>query len=121
MGVIAVESGQAVVLGDEPDRTAILLEDGNTLILRWRWAESEAELLSAMRDGLKDVRFTESGRFSTKAGRHLLFDSACAGSEIAQSVAVELDANEFFLETAYFDPTKSLCAVIHRLIAIVPS
>ena len=121
IGVIAVGSGQAVVLGDEPDRTAVLLEDGNLLILRWRWAESEGELLSTMRDGLEDVRFTESGRFSTKAGRHLLFDSAYAGSEIAQSLAVELGANEFLLETAYFEPTKSVSALIHRLRAIVPS
>lgn len=108
---------QAVVLGDEPDRTAFLESPGSPdlFILRWRWAESEESLLHALRSELDQLPFKQSGTFSTIAGEHLLFDSAYAGEEIGESLRVSLNADKYILETALFQPNKNTCAMVHRL------
>jgi hypothetical protein len=106
---------QAVVLGDEPDRTALFEDSSDILILRWRWAESEESLLLALHSDLSRLSFARSGKFSTIAGEHLLFDSAYAGVDIAKSLGVRLNASEYTLETIKFNPSKHVCAIIHRL------
>lgn len=112
---IAIGQVQAVVLGDEPDRTAVLLSGADLLILRWRWAESEESLVSALIPEVDRLQFNRSGAFFTVTGEHLLFDSAYAGSEIEESLSVNLDAQEFILETTVFAPSASVNMLIHRL------
>ncbi|WDJ07084.1 Imm21 family immunity protein [Xanthomonas campestris] len=115
LGVIDVGSRQALVLGDEPDRTALTKRGKSIFIIRWRWAPSEGDLLEELRDGLDALDFCSSGSFLTMPGTHLLFDSALAGTYADESSVVELDAAQFSLSSAYFHPRKDICALIHRL------
>jgi hypothetical protein len=49
IGVIQIGSAQALVLGDEPDRCALVSRSPTyILMVRWRWAESEESLLAAL-------------------------------------------------------------------------
>jgi len=66
-------------------------------------------------DHIERLAFRSSGTFSTVSGAHRLFDSAYAGGDIAQSISVVLQADEYDLETAQLAPTDSVNAVIHRL------
>jgi len=112
---IGLGSAQAVVFGDEPDRTAMFLHALDLVVVRWRWANSEEELLSALMESIDQLPFSSSGTFSTVAGAHLLFDSAFSGKDIPQSVDALLEGGEYELGTAYFKPTSSINALVHRL------
>src|SRR5438105_3166921 len=83
IGVISIGNRSAVVLGDEPDRTALIAEQSGTdiFMIRWRWAESEESLLSALfSDGaIQRLSFTSIGSMATSVETYLLFDSACCG------------------------------------------
>jgi hypothetical protein len=115
IGTIAIGSGQGVVLGDEPDRTAIFSKDSKILVLRWRWAESESHLLSKLFEEMYLISFKPSGVFTTTPGEHWLFDSAFSGSEVHEHLAVTLDAHRNCLETALFQPDEETCALVHRI------
>jgi len=121
LGVITIGAKQALVLGDEPDRTALILQrTGELLILRWRWADSEESLLSAVLSspGLSGMHFSPAGTLTALAEEYLLFDSACSGSAVTHSLSVELDAGTFTLGTAIFEPNKNTCALIHRMTTV---
>lgn len=115
IGTIALGGGQVVVFGDEPDRTAMFVHEANLAVVRWRLADSEEELMSALMTSIGRMVFCCSGTFSTVAGAHRLFDSAFSGEDIAQSARVVLEADEYELETAHFAPTDSMNALVHRL------
>jgi hypothetical protein len=119
IGTIALDDAEAVVLGDEPDRTTLIsVSAGELLIVRWRWAESEEFLLRSVISEASNLPFIQSGHFSTVAGEHLLFDSACPGTEVGQSLMVSINATQFILETAAFEPSKDMFALVHRLRAV---
>jgi hypothetical protein len=113
--VIPLGAGQVIVLGDEPDRTALFRRGGDVFIVRWRWADSEESLLVSLYDDLEQLEFPRSGDFSTIGGEHILFDSACPLSDVSESLHVDLDGGVFSLGTNVFAPRKDVCAVIHRL------
>lgn len=115
IGTIALGGGQAVVFGDEPDRTAMFVHGHDLIVVRWRWANSEDELVSALMGFIDRLDFCHSGIFSTVAGSHRLFDSACSGDDIAQSTRVVLEAGDYELEIAHFAPADSMNALVHRL------
>lgn len=115
IGTIALGGGQAVVFGDKPDRTAMFVHGHDLIVVRWRWANSEDELVSALMGFIDRLDFCHPGTFSTVAGPHRLFDSACSGDDIAQSTRVVLEAGDYELETAHFAPADSMNALVHRL------
>lgn len=112
---IDLGDAQAVVLGDEPNRTVMFLRASDLLLVRWRWANSEEELLAALRDALDQLSFISAGTFLTVPGEHLLFDSAFSGTEVAESSSVILEASDYAIDTATFEPSSSTSALIHRL------
>jgi hypothetical protein len=119
IGLIPIGNDQqAIVLGDEPDRTTLLARTiDELLIIRWRWAESEKSLLSALSSalGLDAMSFNTKGTFTAQAEEYLLFDSAYSGAEITRNLTVELQAGTYSLETVLFNPSKNTCALIHRM------
>ncbi|APO96863.1 hypothetical protein BI313_21820 [Xanthomonas vesicatoria] len=119
MGLVATASGCALVLGDEPDRTALIERDEAVFIVRWRWAPSEDALLSALHSALPTLEFVTSGVFSTRAGVHLLFDSAVPGAHVdanrSESLVVTLAMPRLSLASVVFKPSSKICALIHRL------
>lgn len=82
-GVIAVggDGAQALVLADEPTTSCFLAEQ--RVFLRWRGADSEAELLAAAEVVLADATtpWEECGTWSTD-GPAVLMDSAEAGADL---------------------------------------
>lgn len=115
IGTIKIADAIGVVLGDEPDRTCIASGSDDLIIIRWRWAESEAELLSAVYSRMAELHFSNGQSFSTTPGDHIMFDAVYAASEIDESLCFRLHDKEYRLETALLQVGKETCALLHRL------
>lgn len=115
--VIYIGASQALVLGDEPDRTSLIARSPNSvLILRWRWAKSEQSLLSALNPGEIDrLSSKEDGAFNALADEYLLFDSAYSGAEITRALRVSMVGGVYSFDTFEFRPDADTCALVHRL------
>jgi hypothetical protein len=119
IGTIAIKSKFAVVVGGEPNMTALLkgASGGDLFLLRWRWAESERSLLSAVLVGnaLLSLSYVCSDSIDINAEEYWLFDSAVAGSAVNDYRQVSMDKGRYFIETASFKPSDELYVLIHRL------
>lgn len=117
--VIGIGNRSALVLGDEPDRTALIpvKSTSEVLMVRWRWADSEESLLSGLlaEHAAGALSFVSVGQLPTSAEEYLLFDSACSGAQIDRYLSISLQAGRYLIETANFKPDKATCALVHRL------
>lgn len=121
IGVVIVGESQALVLGDEPDRTSLVasLSSSDVTICRWRWADSEASLLAALGTArLGQLPFTPTGQFDAIGGVYHLFDSAYSGDEIPRSLRVTLKLQTYSFDSIEFRPNERTCALIHRIRAV---
>lgn len=117
--VIDINVAQALVLGDEPDRTALVaLSPTSVMMLRWRAAESESALLSALNSVEIDQLPTtgSGGWFKAVAGEYLLFDSAWGGNEVVDALRIEMLGGVYRFDTVNFKPNRFTHALVHRLI-----
>jgi len=119
IGIISIGNRSAVVLGDEPDRTALVpgRSAAEVLMVRWRWAESEESLLSGLlaEHAADALSFVPAGRLATSAEEYLLFDAACSGAQIDKYLSASLQAGSYAIETATFKPDRATFALVHRL------
>ena len=119
IGVIPVGNRSAVVLGDEPDRTALLpgKSASEVLMVRWRCADSEESLLSGLlaEHAAGALSFVLAGQLAAGAEEYLLFDSACSGARIDRYLSVTLEEGGYLVETASFKPDRATFGLIHRL------
>lgn len=115
--VISIGHLQALVLGDEPDRTALIERDASDLlVVRWRSADLEESLLSALSAAdMGHLPFSRSCTFAAMADEYFLFDSAYPGLEIPRCLNATLQAGNFSVETALFKPDSRICALLHRI------
>jgi Immunity protein 21 len=117
LGVISIGRSQGLVLGDEPDRTTLVVySSSDCMIFRWRWADSEAHLREALDSaGVRQIPFTPTGRLAGLSDQYHLFDSACSGDQIPRSLIAKLDNRLYAFDTIDFRPSKNICALIHRI------
>src|SRR4051794_23570900 len=74
IGTIDITSTAALVLGDEPDRSTILMHPSGLLIVRWRWADSEDALVSALSSSNVDqIAYKGLLRFVSRCEKYFLF------------------------------------------------
>jgi hypothetical protein len=119
IGVLTHHGAQLLVLGDEPDRTAVIESPGMITLVRWRWAASaEALLESLQRKERRSPVIGPSGTFTARTERYVLFDSALGGIEIARALSISLRAGTYSFDTIEHRPNRETCAVLHRIYAI---
>jgi hypothetical protein len=120
VGVITIGASQALVLGDEPDRTSLIVYSSSDLVIcRWRWADSEASLLESLDTaGVRQLPFTPKGCFDALSDQYHLFDSAYSGDEVPRSLIATLDARSYLFDSIDFRPSKNICALVHRIRAM---
>lgn len=117
IGVIHIGSRPALVLGDEPDRTALIPVRSDALLVRWRWADSERSLIPRLlaEHVTGGLAFSLAGQLATTAEEYFLFDSACSGTQIDQYLSIPLHAGHYIVESANFKPDRATFALVHRL------
>jgi hypothetical protein len=115
--VIFVNDTPALVLGDEPDRTALVARSQlDVIFIRWRWAVSEESLISALEVvDLRDLAFKPNGIFRAISDNYELFDSAYSGTSVVKSLSAQLMDRTYSIETAEFRPDKKTFALLHRV------
>jgi hypothetical protein len=117
IGVISIMGKAAIVLGDMPNRTALLCLGKEIIVLRWQWAPSEEALLSAVfaATGFRSLQFSRNCSILAWAEDYWLFDSGVPGDEVSEHLHVRMEAENYLIETAYLKQNRDVCAVIHRL------
>jgi hypothetical protein len=119
LGVITHDGAQVLVLGGEPDRTALIQSPGMITLVRWRWAVSEAALLASLRRKQRRSPVAgPSGSFMAKSEAYVLFDSSLDTTEIPRSPSVPLRAGTYSFDTIEHRPDRETCAVLHHIYAI---
>ena len=105
--VIFVNDTPALVLGDEPDRTALVVRSPlDVIFIRWRWAVSEESMISALEAvDLRDLALS-NGIFRAISDNYELFDSAYSGSSVIKSLSAQLKDRTYSIESAESRPDK---------------
>ncbi|WP_327152131.1 Imm21 family immunity protein [Nocardia sp. NBC_01329] len=96
IGLVAVGSQQALVLGDQPARTTYL--PGERVFLRGAAAGSDEELVDVVRRVLRDITWDPDEDLVWEVREPvMLFDSAWAGAEIEPDnrLLVDLDPGSY--------------------------
>ena len=121
-GLIQVGKGHALVLGDEPLQTTWLFSKklAGEVLVRWRFAESEEEVLRFLQEVPEELFLPTGLTFRPHSSPLFLFDAAIPGRSVTLEDHVELaiSPNSYRVETALYEPNKTLGLVLHRLIPV---
>ncbi|HUQ32045.1 MAG TPA: Imm21 family immunity protein [Pyrinomonadaceae bacterium] len=119
IGIIAVGSGQGIVLGEEPFSTAWwpLAKLGEGLLVRWVYAESEAAVIRALENLPSAAWLRTDVEFQVSNGKLLLFDAACSGSDIDERLEIEIRKGCYVAETLPYQPDEQTSLILHRFVA----
>jgi hypothetical protein len=90
VGEIPVGGGTGLVLGDAPDRTAVIASEFGPALLRWGCADSEEAILEAVRTNLGRAEVIGELEHQVGEPTHLLIDSAFSGTDFAESLELRL-------------------------------
>lgn len=116
IGIIAVDSGFGIVLGEEPFSTAWFqfAETKNSLLVRWVFAENESAVTDALAN-LQSAAWKKTGvKIQFSGDRLILFDSACNGSNINESLEIEIPKGWYAVETFHYKPNEKTSLILHR-------
>lgn len=112
---VAVRGMPVVVMGDEPDCTAVRTFDGLMHWVRWRAAPNEQELWDALNGAhLPGLDWRASGEFDAREGGYRLFDAAFSGKEIEDSLSMSMPPGRYAIETSPFKPSREIEVLLHR-------
>ena len=124
LGVLEVGPGMCLVLGDEPMQTTMLPTEGGCLIVRWMYAESEEDVLSAARSVPEDLWEETPHRIDVGIGGLLILDSAypgdgrptaCGDGANVSWLNVALPPGTYTVDTADYHPDDLTRLILHRL------
>jgi len=118
VGVVAVGSGDGLILGDEPLPTAwVPNESGGGVLVRWVYADSEAAVVDYIRGGGQNDVVPESGTSVDLAGPCVLFDAAEPGDDIrGDHVAVGLRSGRYVVTSALVDVSPETRILVHQVL-----
>ena|SRR5437868_2730474 len=95
VGKINLGNSVALVLGDTPDSTTVLETELGTALLRWRYADSEEQVLDSVRTKLKKAGTIQDLDYEVQESDHVLIDSAWSGTDFEDSLEVRLDVGAY--------------------------
>jgi hypothetical protein len=101
LGKTQVGGGTALVLGDTPDRTAVIESELGPTLLRWGCADSEEAMLKAVRTSLGGAKVIEELEHYVSEPEHLLFDSMWSGGEFEDSLELRLGTGAYRVVTRW--------------------
>jgi hypothetical protein len=103
-----------VVLGDEPLQTTVINNKKDQFIVRWRYAESESDVLAALKI-FKPEKPLESLSITWTTNELVLFDAAEIFVKGTKHLNIELLENKCIIETFEFSPKKDLSLLLHKI------
>lgn len=117
IGVIPIDSGKAVVLGQEPMDTSWLpLSHTQGIIVRWVWANSEIEVDEVLTNFSLDQEWQETAvTVEFKTENMIIFDSAERGSDLSDYLNLSLAPGNYSISTLFYEPSKETKLLLHLL------
>lgn len=117
VGVINVNAGQGLVLGDEPMQTSWLplSEQLGGVLVRWQWAPDEKHVNEAMTDLSRLAWEPPTHTFRVSDKVLLLFDAACSGNDPGDALNIDLLPGQYSIESTHYEPDEETSLILHRL------
>jgi hypothetical protein len=115
LGLVAVDGGPGLVLGDEPLMTAWwATAPGEGLLVRWVYAEDQAAVIH-YRAHIEEGIWKPSG-MTFVVGMHPLplFDAALSGTETGEHWVIRLDEGRYHVDTGIARPDAQTERLLHR-------
>lgn len=112
---ITVENFKTIVLGDEPLQTTVFDKGKNgILIARWRFADSEADVLQLL-PSFNGQDPIEQFNFSWEATELVLFDAVEVFELGTDYLSFKLLKKDCLFETFEFNPQENLSLLLHKI------
>jgi hypothetical protein len=121
IGIIGIDSGYGLVLGDDPCETAWFQfpEIQNGLLVRWIFAENEPAVIDAL-NNLQEADWQKTGvKMHLSNGKLILFDSACEGTNLDEKLQIEISKGWYEVETLLYEPNKQTSLILHRFFQLL--
>ena len=116
VGLVRLDGAQAVVLGDEPLRTAWRPGASGGLLVRWIAAPSEADVERALATLPDILPWEQVLDFDHPGGTLVLFDAAVPGAELPDDhLRLDLPAGRWTLGLSAYHPDDDVALLLHRL------
>ncbi len=123
LGLLDVGSGRALVLGEEPMRTAWqpLSGPAEGMLVRWQWADDDESVVEAIAE-LSKVSWEATGIvFDLTDNSLVLFDAACPGDDpdcntTGCKLNIVLKEKRYLIETAHHTPDENTALFLHRFV-----
>lgn len=115
--VVDIANAKALILNDEPFRTAGSQLDLETLlIIRWKWASSEKGVVDSLSKLPHLNLWTDSDIVMPLRSREvLIFDSAYKLSEVDDFLVFDLEEGDYLIHTLEFKPTEDIFLLLHLM------
>ncbi|AOJ36793.1 hypothetical protein WJ23_02230 [Burkholderia lata] len=115
---LALHGADVLVLGDEPLQTAVATSDNHQLVVRWKWADSEADVRTAIEQiDFSAIDIVEKLTVNWVSQPLVVFD-AVDTFDSAQCLrfSTHLGYNE--VSTFIYQPTSRTSLLIHAIAAV---
>jgi hypothetical protein len=116
----ACGTGEVLVLGDEPLRSAFVRQqDGTVIVARWWACESSERAEHALMNIPSSLPELEDPKEASFDGDPLImFDSALVAAHANKLARIEVDAGTYKLTSEKYESPHSFDFLIHRLIRL---
>lgn len=112
---LSVHDTEVLVLGDEPLQTAIAVADDSVLIVRWKWAESEADIKREIdRFDFCSCSYDEILSVEWGGVNLVIFDAADIYNQ-EESLQFNAHSRGSEVRTLIFEPSSDMSLLIHVL------
>lgn len=115
--VLNVGGHEVLVLGDEPYSTTFYVHELHGLMLvRWRWADSEASAIQVLLQSHDRFDINQLVRMDVRIGELVLFDAALPGDEVEQKLVVSVAPGRYEMGTALLEPDRETSLLVHGMV-----
>ena len=120
LGLVDVDGGKGLVLGDEPMSTAWFPrgdDEHEGMLVRWVYADNESSVLSALSQVPDDIWEPTRLTFPVASEPLHLFGAAYPGTEAREKSMLRLAPGDYSIATAQYKPDDRTFLVLHRFTA----
>ncbi|WP_018606547.1 Imm21 family immunity protein [Uliginosibacterium gangwonense] len=117
---LALHGSDVLVLGDEPLQTAIATSDSHQLIVRWKWADSEADVRAAIEQiDFSKMDLVEKLTVNWSDLLLVMFD-AVDTFDATKCLRFATNFGENEVSTFIYQPTSRTSLLVHAIAAVRP-
>jgi hypothetical protein len=118
VSTLTMHGSEVLVLGDEPLQTAIATSDDFLLIIRWKWADSEADVHAAIKKiDFDAVSYIEKLNIEWLDKQLVMFDAADAFNS-RQCLRLKINSRKNEISTFIYEPTSTTALLIHVITSL---